>query len=157
MHPPRVGTPPVVGSRRPRAQVRRCKLICWDLGGQAALRAIWEKYYSEAHGLIYVVDAADTERIDESRNVRAPPAASPAPPPPPPPPEEPRAAALRKLAELGAELDEIRPGSFEPRVVEELVTRLLCRIDAVDTVGDAELRGIRRDLVRRAEARSAAP
>ena len=72
MHPPRVGTPPVVGSRRPRAQVRRCKLICWDLGGQAALRAIWEKYYSEAHGLIYVVDAADTERIDESRNVRAP-------------------------------------------------------------------------------------
>ena len=85
------------------------------------------------------------------------PAASPAPPPPPPPPEEPRAAALRKLAELGAELDEIRPGSFEPRVVEELVTRLLCRIDAVDTGGDAELRGIRRDLVRRAEARSAAP
>ena len=81
VHPPRVGTPLVVGSRRPRAQVRRCKLICWDLGGQAALRAIWEKYYSEAHGLIYVVDAADTERIDESRNVRAPPAASPAPPP----------------------------------------------------------------------------
>ena len=62
-----------------------------------------------------------------------------------------------KLVELGAELDEIRPGSFEPRVVEELVTRLLCRIDAVDTGGDAELRGIRRDLVRRAEARSAAP
>ena len=84
-------------------------------------------------------------------------APSPAASPAPPPPEEPRAAALRKLAELGAELDEIRPGSFEPRVVEELVTRLLCRIDAVDTAGDAELRGIRRDLVRRAEARSAAP
>jgi hypothetical protein len=84
-------------------------------------------------------------------------APSPAASPAPPPPEEPRAAALRKLAELGAELDEIRPGSFEPRVVEELVTRLLCRIDAVDTCSDAELRGIRRDLVRRAEARSAAP
>ncbi|EOD23405.1 ARF-like GTPase [Emiliania huxleyi CCMP1516] len=60
---------PTVGLNIGRLQVRRCKLICWDLGGQAALRAIWEKYYSEAHGLIYVVDAADTERIDESRNV----------------------------------------------------------------------------------------
>jgi len=102
-----------------------------------------------------VLDARDV--LNAAGGGAPSPAASPAASPAPPPPEEPRAAALRKLAELGAELDEIRPGSFEPRVVEELVTRLLCRIDAVDTCSDAELRGIRRDLVRRAEARSAAP
>ncbi len=35
------------------------KVIIWDLGGQIGLRAIWEKYYGDAHGLIFVVDASD--------------------------------------------------------------------------------------------------
>jgi ADP-ribosylation factor related protein 1 len=58
---------PTVGLNIGRIQMRRAKLIFWDLGGQATLRTIWEKYYSEAHGLVYVVDAADAQRLDESR------------------------------------------------------------------------------------------
>ena len=37
--------------------------------GPDSLRAIWEKYYAEAHGLIYVVDATDPDRVEESRAV----------------------------------------------------------------------------------------
>lgn len=34
---------PTVGLNIGRVQVRRAKLIFWDLGGQSSLRAIWEK------------------------------------------------------------------------------------------------------------------
>lgn len=43
-------------------------MIAWDLGGAAALRRIWERYYSECHGLVYVVDAANQSRFDESKD-----------------------------------------------------------------------------------------
>ena len=66
------------------------KLVLWDLGGQASpssppdarapllahsplsqtgLRSIWEKYYGDAHVLIFVVDAAAPERLEEARGV----------------------------------------------------------------------------------------
>lgn len=32
----------------------------WDLGGQEELHSIWEKYYRDAHGVIFVVDSTDT-------------------------------------------------------------------------------------------------
>lgn len=44
------------------------KLILWDLGGQAELRTIWDKYYGEAHGVMFVVDSADTERFAEAKS-----------------------------------------------------------------------------------------
>ena len=28
----------------------------WDLGGQKILRSIWKKYYTECHGIIFVID-----------------------------------------------------------------------------------------------------
>lgn len=60
---------PTVGLNIGRMQVDRTKLIFWDLGGSKALRSLWEKYYAEAHGLLYVVDASDPARFDESRDV----------------------------------------------------------------------------------------
>jgi len=59
--------PPTVGLNIGRMQVSRAKLIFWDLGGSSTLRSLWENYYSEAHGLVYVVDASDHERIEESK------------------------------------------------------------------------------------------
>jgi ADP-ribosylation factor related protein 1 len=49
-----------------KLHVEGAKLLLWDLGGQSGLRVIWEKYYSEAHALIYLIDAADSSRIHES-------------------------------------------------------------------------------------------
>lgn len=39
----------------------------FDLGGSKNIRRIWKTYLSEVHAVIYVVDAADKERFDESR------------------------------------------------------------------------------------------
>ena len=36
----------------------------WDLGGQLELHGIWEKYYDECHGIVFVVDATDADRIE---------------------------------------------------------------------------------------------
>lgn len=38
----------------------------WDLGGQQELQLLWDKYYQEAHGIIWVVDSSDRKRLDES-------------------------------------------------------------------------------------------
>ena len=43
------------------------RLNFWDLGGQTELQALWDKYYSECHAIIYTVDSNDRERIDESK------------------------------------------------------------------------------------------
>nr|XP_053636416.1 ADP-ribosylation factor-related protein 1-like [Cherax quadricarinatus] len=43
------------------------KLSFWDLGGQEELQPLWEKYFAECHAIIYMVDSADRERMDESK------------------------------------------------------------------------------------------
>lgn len=42
-------------------------MILWDLGGQIKMRSIWEKYYSEANAVIFVVDSADIGRLEEAK------------------------------------------------------------------------------------------
>lgn len=37
----------------------------WDVGGQESLRSMWSEYYSLCHGIIFVVDSSDRERLDE--------------------------------------------------------------------------------------------
>lgn len=38
----------------------------WDLGGQRELQLLWDKYFMEAHGIIWVVDSSDRARLGES-------------------------------------------------------------------------------------------
>jgi len=42
-------------------------MVFWDLGGQQGLRVIWDKYFSDAHALIYVLDASNVKRMDEAQ------------------------------------------------------------------------------------------
>jgi ADP-ribosylation factor related protein 1 len=58
---------PTVGLNIARFEAHNSPLVCWDLGGQAGLRSIWDKYYGEAHALLFVVDSADPQRFDEAR------------------------------------------------------------------------------------------
>ncbi|OQS04540.1 ADP-ribosylation factor-related protein [Thraustotheca clavata] len=51
-----------------KVDIKRTNVIFWDLGGQERLRAIWSKYYSESHGLVFVLDAADPQRFGEAKN-----------------------------------------------------------------------------------------
>ena len=52
-----------------RMRINGTQISFWDLGGQRGLRSLWEKYFTEAHGLLYIVDSADRSRLDESRDV----------------------------------------------------------------------------------------
>jgi ADP-ribosylation factor related protein 1 len=58
---------PTVGLNVGKMEAFNSQLVFWDLGGQQGLRSIWDKYYAETHGLVFVVDATDPERFDEAK------------------------------------------------------------------------------------------
>jgi len=41
--------------------------VIWDVGGQERVRALWRSYTRAADGMMFVVDSADVERIEEAR------------------------------------------------------------------------------------------
>jgi ADP-ribosylation factor-like protein 2 len=43
-------------------------LNVWDVGGQSTLRPYWRNYFEETDGLIWVVDSADTQRLNDTRD-----------------------------------------------------------------------------------------
>ncbi|KAK3220761.1 hypothetical protein Dsin_014731 [Dipteronia sinensis] len=59
---------PTVGLNIGRIEVPNSKLVFWDLGGQPGLRSIWEKYFEEAHAVVYVIDAACPSRFEDSKS-----------------------------------------------------------------------------------------
>ncbi|GFH31577.1 small Arf-related GTPase [Haematococcus lacustris] len=58
---------PTVGLNVGRLDAAGQSLVLWDLGGQTGLRSIWDKYYDESHAVIFVVDAHNLGRLDESK------------------------------------------------------------------------------------------
>jgi ADP-ribosylation factor-like protein 3 len=42
------------------------KLNVWDIGGQKSIRPYWRNYYDQTDALIYVIDSADTRRLEET-------------------------------------------------------------------------------------------
>ena len=42
-------------------------LYLQDVGGQDKIRPLWRHYYTGTQGLIFVVDCADRDRIEEAR------------------------------------------------------------------------------------------
>lgn len=59
---------PTVGLNIGRVEAHKAKLIFWDLGGQLGLRTIWEKYYEEAHAVLYVVDSVSKTRFEDTKS-----------------------------------------------------------------------------------------
>lgn len=45
---------------------RGVRLQTWDVGGQDRIRRLWRHYYAGNHALVWVVDASDTDRLEES-------------------------------------------------------------------------------------------
>jgi small GTP-binding protein len=58
---------PTVGMNIGKIDHRRIRLIFWDVGGQAELQTLWDKYISECHAIIFIIDASNEERIEESQ------------------------------------------------------------------------------------------
>ncbi|KJE88790.1 ADP-ribosylation factor [Capsaspora owczarzaki ATCC 30864] len=62
-----VTTIPTVGFNVETVQYKNVKFNVWDVGGQDKIRPLWRHYYTGTQGLIFVVDSADRDRIDEAR------------------------------------------------------------------------------------------
>ncbi|KAI9222913.1 ADP-ribosylation factor family-domain-containing protein [Blastocladiella britannica] len=58
---------PTIGLNIGKVLLDSAHVNFWDLGGQRELRPIWEKYYAEAHAVIFVVDATDVARLEQVR------------------------------------------------------------------------------------------
>ncbi|XP_055329555.1 ADP-ribosylation factor-related protein 1-like [Paramacrobiotus metropolitanus] len=60
-----------VGLNIGRIDTAGIRLNFWDLGGQEELQSLWDKYYSECHAIIYVVDSGDRNRLNETKDAFA--------------------------------------------------------------------------------------
>lgn len=60
---------PTVGLNIATIQVDEVLATFWDLGGQSALRTIWEKYYADCGGILFILDSTDLDpdRINEAK------------------------------------------------------------------------------------------
>ena len=62
-----VTTVPTVGFNVETMTYSGLKFQVWDLGGQTGLRPYWRCYYQDTNAVVFVVDSADRERIEYSR------------------------------------------------------------------------------------------
>ncbi|ODA78916.1 hypothetical protein RJ55_04506 [Drechmeria coniospora] len=62
-----VTTIPTVGFNVETVSYKNVKFNVWDVGGQDKIRPLWRHYFSGTQGLIFVIDSADRNRIDEAR------------------------------------------------------------------------------------------
>eukprot|EP00039_Didymoeca_costata_P000438 m.45543 g.45543 ORF g.45543 m.45543 type:complete len:180 (-) comp10261_c0_seq1:1534-2073(-) len=61
-----VKTTPTVGFNVETVTFKNIKFNVWDVGGQDKIRPLWRHYYTGTQGLIFVVDCADRDRIEEA-------------------------------------------------------------------------------------------
>jgi len=67
-----ISTVPTIGfnCERVRGTVgnsRGVTFVMWDVGGQDRVRPLWRAYTRSADGIVFVVDSADLERLEEAR------------------------------------------------------------------------------------------
>ena len=63
-----VKTTPTIGSNVEEINYNNVKFQAWDLGGQENMRSVWDVYYSNTDGVIFVIDSNDKENYEESKN-----------------------------------------------------------------------------------------
>lgn len=63
-----VTTIPTVGFNVETVTYKNVKFNVWDVGGQDKIRPLWRHYFAGTQGLIFVVDCADRDRIEEARH-----------------------------------------------------------------------------------------
>lgn len=62
---------PTFGFEKQMLEEGKYTVEVFDLGGGKNIRRIWKTYLSEVHGIIYVLDASDPKRFEESRKALA--------------------------------------------------------------------------------------
>ncbi|KAJ1470521.1 ADP-ribosylation factor family-domain-containing protein, partial [Baffinella frigidus] len=64
---PKADVTPTIGFRPSKLVSGKYTIQWFDVGGAKNFRRVWQKYYPEVHGVIFVVDAANAERFEEAR------------------------------------------------------------------------------------------
>lgn len=59
-----VTTIPTIGFNVETVHYKGCSFTVWDVGGQDKIRPLWRHYFQNTHGIIFVVDSADRDRLD---------------------------------------------------------------------------------------------
>jgi len=59
---------PTVGFNMRKITKGNVTIKLWDIGGQPRFRSMWERYCRGVNCIVYMVDAADQEKIEASRN-----------------------------------------------------------------------------------------
>jgi small GTP-binding protein len=63
-----VNTVPTIGFNVESVKYKNISFMIWDIGGQDKIRPLWRHYYQNTHGIIFVVDSNDRERLDDSKD-----------------------------------------------------------------------------------------
>ncbi|XP_042186980.1 ADP-ribosylation factor-like protein 8B-A isoform X3 [Oncorhynchus tshawytscha] len=59
---------PTVGFNMRKITKGNVNIKIWDIGGQPRFRSMWERYCRGVNAIVYMVDAADREKVEASRN-----------------------------------------------------------------------------------------
>lgn len=59
---------PTVGFNMRKITKGNVTIKVWDIGGQPRFRSMWERYCRGVNAIVYMVDAADLDKLDASRN-----------------------------------------------------------------------------------------
>jgi len=65
-----VTTIPTIGFNVETVEYKNISFTVWDVGGQDKIRPLWRHYYTGTNGIIFVVDSADAERIDDDSGAK---------------------------------------------------------------------------------------
>mmetsp|Transcript_27546 Transcript_27546/g.38026 ORF Transcript_27546/g.38026 Transcript_27546/m.38026 type:complete len:188 (-) Transcript_27546:105-668(-) len=60
---------PTVGFSVEQVYLEKCKLTVVDMSGHKKYTRLWECYYQDAQAIVFVLDATDSERMSEAKDV----------------------------------------------------------------------------------------
>ncbi|KAG2349089.1 ARF/SAR superfamily [Suillus weaverae] len=62
-----VTTIPTIGFNVETIAYKKLQFTVWDVGGQQKIRLLWQYYFNDVGGIIFVVDSSDRDRILEAK------------------------------------------------------------------------------------------
>lgn len=60
-------TIPTVGFNMKKVQHGKAQIKLWDVGGQPRFRSMWERYCRGVSSIVFVVDAADKDKLEQAK------------------------------------------------------------------------------------------
>ena len=59
---------PTIGFNVETVVYKHIEFTVWDVGGQTAIRPLWQHYYQDTDAVIFVVDSSDPDRFEQAKD-----------------------------------------------------------------------------------------